>query len=131
MTTLEYTKSNDEFLLTSYKEGAGEEICLRFFPEYSGEVYLRNDSFTVKGGRAFIKRNVFTDGTVTPLLKTDGGSFVCEKLKCESGSVIPAKPTREITFILTKRLISAENTIVSLEKRVAELSEAVYGKSIF
>ncbi len=131
MTTLEYTKSNGEFLLTDYKDGGGDEVCLRFLPECSGRLYLEKESFAVKGGYAVINRICFNDGTLTPLLKSEDGSFICEKIKCEAGSVTPTRETQERLFLITKKLISAENKIISLEKRVAELSEAVYGKSIF
>lgn len=131
MTVLEYTKSNGELLLTAFKDCGGDEICLRFYPECSGKIYLKKKSFEVKDGLAVIKRINIKDGTVTPLLKTEDGSFVCEKIKCEAGSVTPARKSREAILLLTKKLISAENKITSLEKRVAELSEAIYGKSIF
>ena len=131
MTIFEYTKDNDVYLLTDYIDDGSDEVCLKFFPEGSGETILLSESFKVECGSAVIKRINFKDGEITPILKTENEAFRCEKIKCQSGSVTPAAPTRERIFELTKKVISAQNRIITLEKRVAELSEAVYGKTIF
>lgn len=131
MTVFEYTKDENAYMLTDFKDNGGDEVCLKFFPECTGEALLLGESFKLFGSCAVIKRIRFDDGDITPILKTDSESFICEKIRCESGSLTPSLPTRERIFELTKKAISAQNKIISLEKRVAELSEAVYGKTIF
>ena len=66
MTIFEYTKDNDVYLLTDYIDDGSDEVCLKFFPEGSGETILLSESFKVECGSAVIKRIYFSSYSLLP-----------------------------------------------------------------
>lgn len=131
MATIEYTKSKNEFLLTGYTSGHSDITKLYFFPRADGTLYIGNESFKVSKGMAIIRSLDIKNGTHTPVLEICGTSYVCDRIKSEAGTVIPERDENERIFYLTKKSVSAEERIALLEERLSELSNAVYGTSIF
>ena len=130
MTTVEYTKSKGELLLTDYKNSPDGILNLRLVGAASGTLHLGNLTVEVKGGSAEVNISALREGVLTPFLIADGKSYICDKIKVKAGVVMPALPERERILYLTGKIIAAEDKLESLEERLAELCDAVYGKSI-
>ncbi len=131
MTALKYTKSENEFLLTGYTEGGGDKTTLSFSLKTDGILYIGNMVCKVSEGTAVIRNLDIGDGVYAPILKINDGSYICDKIKSEAGTLSPEKNEIEQLFRLTKRAVSAEERLSLIEARLSRLCDAVYGEKIF
>lgn len=131
MIYFEYAKYGKEFLTTRFDAGACDTVKIRFKNQCDGSVQLGAKSVRLENGVATVKPSAFAQGVYTPILHTDAGSFICDRIKFEAGRAMPLINSQERVFELTERLISADEKIDALENRMTELCSKVYAKNIF
>ena len=130
MADIEYTKCKNEFLLTAYTKAENGSVKFRFHGASDGELLIGSGAFRIENGISEVKTNSLKEGTYTPVLQTENGSYVCDKIKIPAGVLTPKICESERTLRLTEKIISAETRIEALEEKLSEISSAVYGKSI-
>ena len=130
MTAIEYSKLENRFLITYSENGSGKNLKIRFIGVKNGDFYLGKEIFKIENGIAHIDITNLADGIYTPVLRTDEKSCVCDNLKVIAGILTPDVNSDERIYYLTEKIISAEERLSELDKRISEISESVYGKSI-
>jgi len=130
MTAIKYSKLEDRFLITYLENGSGENLKISFSGVKDGDFYLGKESFKVENGIARINTGKLADGSYTPILRTEEKSYICDKLKVLAGILTPDVNAESRIYYLAGKIISAEERLRVLDKRISELSDSVYGKSI-
>ena len=130
MAAIEYTKLNNEFLITGCREDSDAVYEIRFEGEASGTLYLAGEAFGIHNGVARVCAKDLANGIHTPILQTETTSFICDKIKIEAGIITPQICIPEKIQYLNKKLIYAEQRACKIEEKIFELCNAVYGKSI-
>ena len=131
MTYFEYTKYGKEFLITRFEDGTGMGVRLRFNNVALGSVQIGARSVRLENGVATLTSLPHEETVLTPILHTETGSFLCDRIKVLAGKAAPLIELRERVLDLTGRLISADERINALENKITELCSKVYAKSIF
>ena len=130
MTSIEYSKFNNEFLLTDVRSKAIGEAEISFVGEKDGKLYINGNVYTVNCGKALISKKDIPDGDYIPILKTDTASFICDKITVEAGVIKPFVSIEERLRYLTKQLIYEHLRATEAEDKISRLSDAVYAKTI-
>lgn len=131
MTYFEYTKYGKEFLITRFEDGTGAGVKLRFNNVAIGSVQIGARSIRLENGVATLTTLPNTETVYTPILHTETGSFLCDKIKILAGKASPRIDIRERVFDMSAGVIEAEKKINALENKITELCSKVYAKSIF
>ena len=128
----EYTRLGKSYVITNYKDTRGDEIRFYFHPETSGTLTVGSNTFPVRAGAVTVKSNLVSQGIHTPLFKNDKGEeYICEKIRCEAGIIIPSESAEERSISLAGEVVPLIERLKKLEACFCELYEAVYGKTIF
>jgi len=130
MALIEYTKSKDGFLLTGYKGSDGNKVTFRFSGAECKTLRIGDSSFEAENAQFEVNPHSLKEGVHTPIAYTEEGCLLCDKIKVRAGVIIPLICDAQKALYLTKRIIAAEEELLDFKKKLCELSEAVYGKSI-
>lgn len=130
MTTIEYSEYKNEFLLTGYTADTSKSFRLCFLGVKNGTVHIGNNDFLIENGIATVKISLLKDGEYTPVLHSKDGSFPCDKIEIIAETAAPKTCDSKRLIYLTKQFIEAHEKTSKLEKKLLELCDAVYGKSI-
>ena len=130
MALIEYTKSKEGFLLTEYKKSDGKTVAFRFSGSECTALRIGDNFFKAENGQFTVNPQLLNEGAYTPIAYTNEGYTLCDKITVRAGVIVPFICDSEKILYLTKRIIAAEAELCDFKKKLCELSEAVYGKSI-
>ena len=117
--------------LVSFKEYTEKMLVFEFPEEYDGYLSLGEITAKIKGKSCAVDTRRLADGEYTPHLILADVTVDLPKLKKQYGSIIPTSPRLDEINSISLRERQLNERVSKLEKRIEEISEKVYGSSLF
>ncbi len=117
--------------LVSFKEDTEKMLVFEFPEEYDGYLSLGEITAKIKGKSCAVDTRRLADGEYTPHLILADVTVDLPKLKKQYGSITPTSPRLDEINSISLRERQLNERVSKLEKRIEEISEKVYGSSLF
>ena len=113
------------------KTSADGTVCFIFSEAVEGFINIAKECFTVSAGKCTARLTYLSDGIYSPVLIKDNRSISLPPIVKDGKVIRLSKCSDEYIRGISKKEHLLEARVNTLEKKLSELSHAVYGTKLF
>lgn len=121
----------NEAELISFKQDGGDSLVMEFGEEYDGYLSIGKLTARIKGATCALDTRRLADGEYTPRLILTDMTVDLPRIKKYCGIITPPDPELPYVHKLSLRERRLSSRVAELEKKVEEITEKVWGSSLF